>query len=587
MKNKTEKGKQGSIARFCSAHEKRAKASLIICAAVVIATIGSVCGVAILSNSETPAPSENIELNAAEQYLSKASIESSETTPTENSTAVEESEKKPAVKSLQKKRGNLTGSHVVKIGDLKSLSDEDLVDAIISGSAGVIEISQIETDQSQNQDVVHTGSEATPPPPETSEPASLIDFELGIDISEFNGTIDWNAVKADGITFAFIRCGGRGWGSEGKIYKDNKLVTNVNNARAAGLKVGVYFFSQAITPYEALEEASFTLDLIKGLDINLPVVLDWETGTGYRTWDLYGQDYVNVLTAFCSTIAQNGYTPCVYTNTSDINNRLGSYSGEIFSKYKLWYAYPYSVYDPGSSSYIHNYYEAGDTIPPRSYFFEYWQYSWHGKVAGISTDVDLNLRILGSTSLSEPKINVANTSISSAVGQQIDPMDGVSAISSQDQDKTGDITYEIKDSSGNTVSLEKAQQKIGKYTITYTYKDSFKGTITATVTWEVTESGTPSPSSPESTTTSESTTSSETTATSASESTTATEPSGTSESTTGTSESTTGTSESTTGTSESATEQSVETTENSGETTAPETSGEPAGSSEPTDAANT
>ena len=581
MKKNTENDKQSFIARFCSAQENKAKASLIICAAVVIATIGSVCGVAIMSNSGTPAPSENMELNVAEQYLSKAAIESSETETTENTTIAEEADNKTAVKSLQKKRGNLTGSHVVKIDDLKSLSDEDLVDAIISGSAGVIEISQIETDQSQNQDVVHKGTEETPPPPETSEPEKLINFELGIDISEFNGTIDWNAVRADGITFAFIRCGGRGWGSEGKIYADNKLATNVRNAKAAGLKVGVYFFSQAVTPYEALEEASFTLDAIKGLGIDLPVVLDWETGHGYRTWDLYGQDYVNVVTSFCSTIAQNGYTPCLYTNTSDIKNRLGSYAGEVFSQYKLWYAYPYSVYDPGSSSYIHNYYEAGDTIPPRSYFFEYWQYSWHGKVAGISTDVDLNLRILGSTSLSEPKINVANSSISSAVGQQINPMDGISATSSQGQDTTGDVTYEIQDSSGKIVSLEKAEQKVGKYTITYTYKDTFKGTVTAAVTWEVTESGIPAPSASESSGTSESATTSEST-TGTSESTT-----GTSESTTGTSESTTGTSESTTGTSESTTEQSTETTETSGETSASETSSEPLDNSEPIDVIKT
>ncbi len=521
---------QSFIGRFCSAQENKAKISLIIAAAVFVATIGSVCAAAIRFNSGVAVPSENIELNAAEQYLSH--VQATETEPSATATTSESQVRNTSMDNLKAKRGSLTGDRVIDLDELRSLSDEDLVDAIVSGTAGVIDRDDIETDQSQNQEVVHQGPEETAPTPPPEENDKLVDFELGIDISEFNGNIDWNAVRADGITFAFIRCGGRGWGSSGKIYEDNKLATNVANAKAAGIKVGVYFFSQAVTPYEALEEASFTLDKISGLGINLPVVMDWETGSGYRTWDLYGQDFANVITAFCSTISQNGYTPCVYLNTSDINNRLGSYSSSILSQYKLWYAYPYSVYDPSSDSYEHNYYQAGDTIPPRSYYFEYWQYSWHGKVSGISTDVDLNLRILGSTTLSEPKIELTNTSITSEVGQKIDPMDGVTATSSQGQDKTSEVKYEIKDSSNKTISLEKAQQTIGKYTITYTYKDSFRGTATATATWEVTEAGaaststTPSPSESSTTTETQNTDPTETSATESGTETSDTEPTG-------------------------------------------------------------
>ena len=506
---------QGIIERFCSAQENKAKVSLIIAAAVFVATVGSVCAATIRFNTGNAVPSENMELNVAEQYLSNVS--ENETEPSATATTSESQVRNASLDNLKTKRGNLTGNHVVALGELKSLSDEELVDAIVSGTAGVIDRGDIETDQSQNQEVVHQGPEETDPTPPPEENDKLIDFELGIDISEFNGSIDWNAVKADGISFAFIRCGGRGWGSSGKIYEDNRLAANVANAKAAGIKVGVYFFSQAITPYEALEEASFTLDLISGLGINLPVVMDWETGSGYRTWELSGQDFANVITAYCSTIAQNGYTPCVYLNTSDINNRLGSYSGSILSQYKLWYAYPYSVYDPSSSSYEHNYFQAGDTIPPRSYYFEYWQYSWHGRVSGISTDVDLNLRILGSTTLSDPKIELSNTSITSTVGQKIDPMDGVTATSSQDQDKTSEVKYEIKDSSNKVVTLEKAQQTLGKYTITYTFTDSFRGTVTVTATWEVTEGGasstTPNPSPAESSTETQNTDSTEPSAT--------------------------------------------------------------------------
>ena len=481
MKKKAENsGNRGFIDKFCIAQEGKAKVSLILAAVVVVATIGSVCAAAIRSNSGNSVPSENMELNAAEQYLAQAAIEASEKQATETTTSPEVPTETSSAETRAAKRGGLTGDHVVDVGDLQSLSDEELVDAILSGQAGVIDRSDIETDQSQNEDAGHTasGGDAPAPDPEPdpepepvntdpaillpspsftsvagqafnpldgvkartysgevgnedislkitdsdgnevsletaqntagkysitysyelvpeSEPREIVDYELGIDISEFQGSIDWYAVKADGIDFAFIRCGGRGY-SKGGIYDDSRFYENVQGAKAAGIKVGVYFFSQAITPYEALEEASITLDKISGLGIDMPVVMDWETGGGYRTWDLYGQDFANVITAFCSTIAQNGYTPCVYLNTSDINNRLGGYSGDILSRYKLWYAYPYSCYSDGS------FYQEGDMIPPRSFYFEYWQYSWHGDVAGIYEDCDLNIRVIGKTTVTDP-----------------------------------------------------------------------------------------------------------------------------------------------------------------------------------------
>lgn len=481
MKKKAENsGNRGFIDKFCIAQEGKAKVSLILAAVVVVATIGSVCAAAIRSNSGNSTPSENMELNAAEQYLAQAAIEASEKQAAETTTSPEVPTETSSAETRAAKRGGLTGDHVVDVGDLQSLSDEELVDAILSGQAGVIDRSDIETDQSQNEDAGHTasGGDAPAPDPEPdpepepvntdpaillpspsftsvagqafnpldgvkartysgevgnedislkitdsdgnevsletaqntagkysltysyelvpeSEPREIVDYELGIDISEFQGSIDWYAVKADGIDFAFIRCGGRGY-SKGGIYDDSRFYENVQGAKAAGIKVGVYFFSQAITPYEALEEASITLDKISGLGIDMPVVMDWETGGGYRTWDLYGQDFANVITAFCSTIAQNGYTPCVYLNTSDINNRLGGYSGDILSRYKLWYAYPYSCYSDGS------FYQEGDMIPPRSFYFEYWQYSWHGDVAGIYEDCDLNIRVIGKTTVTDP-----------------------------------------------------------------------------------------------------------------------------------------------------------------------------------------
>lgn len=532
MKKKAENNQNRDfIDKFCIAQEGKAKVSLILAAAVVVTTIGAVCAAAIRSNSGNVVPSENMELNAAEQYLAHAAIEASESEAAEPTPAPNETVETTSAETRNKKRGGLTGEHVVDVSDLQSLSDEELVDAILSGKAGVIDRSNIETDQSQNEDAGHnaSGGNAAPtdtptPTPEPvntdpeiklpnksittvagqsfnplegvtartyqaenetsgisyvikdsngsevsletaqntagkytitysyelepeSAPREIVDYELGIDISEFQGDINWDAVKADGIDFAFIRCGGRGY-SRGGIYDDSRFYENVRGAKAAGVKVGVYFFSQAITPYEALEEASITLDKISGLGIDLPVVMDWETSSSYRTWDLYGEDFANVIKAFCSTIAQNGYTPCVYLNTSDINNRLGGYSGDILSRYKLWYAYPYSCYSDGS------FYHEGDMIPPRSFYFEYWQYSWHGDVAGIPEDCDLDIKVIGKTTVTDPANVMTATAEWEVTAPPEEPTEPTAEPTSPSESVTEPTQSETEATEGTTESTE-------------------------------------------------------------------------------------------------------------------------------------
>ena len=547
MKKKAVNEKQGFIERFCSAQENKARFSLILAAALVVVTIGSVCTAAITINSDTAFPSENLELNTAEEFLAKAASESEKIKETEATVEEDITVETSSSEPRETKRGSLTGEHVVDVSDLKSLTNDELMAAIKAGKVGVIDRKDINIDQSENSDAGHKASGGnatatnTPTPVPTNVPTptlapiTMVNYDLGIDISQFQGNIDWGKVKAAGVNFAFIRCGGRGY-TKGGVYDDTKFYTNVSNAKAAGIKVGVYFFSQAITPLEAVEEASITLEKISGLSLDLPVVLDWETGSGYRTADLKGEDFANVITAYCSMIAQKGYSTMVYLNTSDINSRLGSYSGDILSKYKLWYAYPYSCYNDGSM------YKAGDTVPPRSFYYEYWQYSWRGKVAGISTDVDLDLRILGKTTLGAPEIQLTNTTITSGAGQAIDPLNGVSAKTSQDNIVTSGITYEIKNASGEVVTLEAAQKTIGKYTITYSFTDSFRGTVTAVATWEVTDAvPTPLDTSP-----SESSESSESSETGPSEGTTESSETGPSEESSS-SESSEETSEETTG----------------------------------------
>ena len=511
MQKKTAKEKRGFLERFCSASEKTARISLILAAVIGFSTIGTVCAASIISNSGDDLPSEKIELDAAKEYLDKISFaatsseEETVTEPTEE--VVETSSEEPG----ETKRGSLTGENVADINDLKSLSNEDLLKAVKQGKVKAIEKKNIKQDQSQNVKTTHKGTIADAPkatstpkpqptkatatnvPTPTMGPVTVVNYELGIDISEFQGDINWTKVKNDGIKFAFIRCGGRGY-TKGTCYEDKKFATNVKKARAAGVKVGVYFFSQAITVAEAVEEASLTIAMCKGLNIDLPVVMDWETGSGYRTQPLKGEAFAQVLDAYCFMIAQSGYTPCVYLCSDDINNRLGKYSGQILGKYKLWYAYPYSCYWPASKSFKSNYYQTGDTIPPRSFAYEYWQYSWHGKVAGIGTEVDLNIRILGKTTLNAPAVNITNKNITSEAGQSVNLMDGVSAKTSQGGTTTSSITYVIKNQAGETVTLDQAKQTVGKYTVIYTYKDYFRGTVTGDATWEVKAATTPTTS---------------------------------------------------------------------------------------------
>ncbi len=517
MQKRATKEKHGFFERFCTASEKPARISLILAAAIGFATIGSVCAAAIMSNRNVDLPSENIELNAAQQYLDRVSFEATSSAEETSAESTKESSEESSGETLETKRGALTGENVADINDLKSLSNEDLLKAVKQGKVKAIEKKNIKQDQSQNVKTTHKGTIADAPkatntpkpqptkaaatnvPTPTMAPITVVNYELGIDISEFQGDINWTKVKNDGIKFAFIRCGGRGY-TKGTCYEDKKFGQNVKRAQAAGVKVGVYFFSQAITVAEAVEEASLTIAMCKDYNIDLPVVMDWETGSGYRTQPLKGELFAQVIDAYCFMIKKSGYTPCVYLCTDDINNRLGKYSGQILGKYKLWYAYPYSCYWPASKSFKSNYYQTGDTIPPRSFAFEYWQYSWHGKVAGIGTEVDLNIRILGKTTLNSPQINITNKTITTETGQSINPMDGVKAKTSQGVVTTDNLSYAIRNEAGQTVTVDQAKQTAGKYTITYTFKDPFRGTITDTATWEVKAASSTTPSTSPSTT---------------------------------------------------------------------------------------
>lgn len=193
---------------------------------------------------------------------------------------------------------------------------------------------------------------------------------LGIDVSRYQGDVDWEKVKAAGVEFAMIRVGFRGYGQSGKLVEDVKAKQNYENATAAGLKVGVYFFAQAISVEEAKEEAAYVLELIDGWKLDMPVAYDWEClAEDYRTVGTDPQTVTDCAKAFCETVGQAGYDTMIYFNPSQSRDMM--YLEELVD-YGFWLA----MYSDQMT------YE---------YKVDMWQYTKEGNVPGIKGNVDINL----------------------------------------------------------------------------------------------------------------------------------------------------------------------------------------------------
>ena len=193
---------------------------------------------------------------------------------------------------------------------------------------------------------------------------------VGVDVSYLQGNIDWNKVKAAGIDFAIIRAGYRGY-ETGILHEDSYFRANIENAVAAGLDVGVYFFSQMISPEEAEEEAEFVLDLVKDYPV-ISIAFDLEEADSEGRSNANSQD-INTKGAvsFCKKIKAAGYTPLVYGSASwmytDIRMR------DLQDMTQFWMA------------------AYGWDEPKFPYVFTIWQYDCEGRVDGIPTKVDLNI----------------------------------------------------------------------------------------------------------------------------------------------------------------------------------------------------
>lgn len=293
----------------------------------------------------------------------------------------------------------------------------------------------------------------------------------GIDVSQWQAKIDWNKVKAAGIDFALIRVGYRGYGSAGSLNKDTYYNTNMQNAAAAGIKTGIYIFSQAITTAEAKAEAQYILNNIGSYNVTMPLILDYEyasteSGLGGRLYNakLSKKQATDVCLAFCETIAAAGYTPMVYANKSMLESQLNA--SDLTAKgYRIWLA-----------NYTTNTTYGGA--------FDFWQYSSEGKVNGINGNVDMNFYYTQNTDnffkgspvippVSSSRYNIASASISAIPDQGYTGGNITPALT---------ITYAgqtLKQNTDYSVSYSN-NKNVGIGTIKITGKGNFNGTKSIT-----------------------------------------------------------------------------------------------------------
>ena len=195
----------------------------------------------------------------------------------------------------------------------------------------------------------------------------------GIDLSVFQGDVDWDKAAADGVEFAIIRLGYRGYG-KGALQPDELFTSHLDGAHAAGIDTGAYFFSQALTAEEGREEAQYVLEQLDGRRMEMPIYFDWEP-IAVEDSRTNGYDYAHLTdsaVAFCQTIEAAGYRAGVY-----INRQQGYYHYDLrrLADYSLWVA-DYNSY------------------PDFYYRFDMWQYTASGQLDGIDIQVDMNRRFV-------------------------------------------------------------------------------------------------------------------------------------------------------------------------------------------------
>ena len=226
-----------------------------------------------------------------------------------------------------------------------------------------------------NGKLIGTVSAAAAKTGTAAKPASSSGYEHMLDVSEHQGSIDFKKVRASGVTSVIIRAG------YGKSTVDKYFHQNIKNAQAAGLSVGIYWFSYAGTRQQAIEEAKFCLRTISPYKISLPVFFDWEYDS-MRYTKVRSRDKITDMTAaFCGTITNGGRRAGYYFNLQYLNNY---YNPAKLTQYSTWYAY-WGSNKPGSNVWAHAYTMA---VPKQ---YNMWQFTSRGKIPGIKGNVDCDL----------------------------------------------------------------------------------------------------------------------------------------------------------------------------------------------------
>lgn len=222
-------------------------------------------------------------------------------------------------------------------------------------------------------------------------------IQQGIDVSYHNGTLDWSTIKAAGVDFAILRAAYRGYGTEGTLVRDAKFAEYMQGAMSQGIPVGAYIYSQAITTAEAVQEANYILNIVRGYSLDLPIVFDYEfagvkSGRLDSAWSsgkLNKSKMTDIALAFCDTIKNAGYDAMVYANKTFLSKNLDH---EVIENagYDVWLAH-----------YTTNTNYTGD--------YKIWQYTSSGKIPGIANKVfDCNFMYSGTISMSLKISNIPN-----------------------------------------------------------------------------------------------------------------------------------------------------------------------------------
>lgn len=389
---------------------------------------------------------------------------------TQEETAEEESSSAEELESLMEE--------ALSSDDTTSEELNQIIEAVADSGAGPVAVKDIEElevveDNSsepsrEDAEVTDSGTEETSSSDQIYEVNQLV---YGIDVSRWQGDIDWSKVAADGITFAMIKCGG---GDDG-LYEDRKFKQNIQGALANGIQVGIYFYSGATDAKTAYDEASFCINLIKDYQITYPVAFDWELKTG---------DYDQVTQAcetFCNVVKSYGYQPMVYSNR---NRWYDNFDGEkLAGKFKVWMACYWSEYYYTSTRWAY-----GDDLASFKWHYDMWQYGVTDTVDGIDGYVDMNIAFFGYANYKvngaqDAALTVTNTNITRYLGHDseklnegVDFMSGVKGVNSIGYEM--DVDYDIINSSGNSVDEEDALSQPGRYTVRYSFKDPKSGNIT-------------------------------------------------------------------------------------------------------------